>query len=126
MFRLHVTVQTCWLTHCRAATAAVVADTGIPLDAAAARKLRQTSPPAQKEEGLKRLAETSAALNNNRQDAAELAAGLGRTTIGKEHREQIGTKVASTMGFPASGTRRSVPPAFPPPCLSSCSRDGAV
>jgi hypothetical protein len=93
----------------RAATAAVVADTGIPLDAASAKKLA----PPQKDEGIKKLAETSAALNNNRQDAAHLSAGLGRTTIGKEHREQIGTKVASTMGFSATTSRRlvaSIPP----------------
>jgi len=95
----------------RAATAAVVADTGIPLDAASARKLA----PPQKDESIKKLAEASAALNNDRQGAAELAAGLGRTTIGKEHREQIGPKVASTMGFPASGSRRFV--LQPPPPL---------
>ena len=48
---------------CRAATAAVVADTGIPLDAASTRKLA----PQQKDEGMKSLAEANAALGHNRQ-----------------------------------------------------------
>ena len=87
---------------CRAATAAVVADMGIPLDRAASQQLG----PQQKEEGIKKLAEASAALNDNRQAAAEVASGLGRTSIGREHREQVGTSVASTMGFPAPFSRR--------------------
>ena len=41
----------------------MVADTGIPLDAASTRKLA----PQQKDEGMKRLAEANAALGHNRQ-----------------------------------------------------------
>lgn len=86
----------------RVATAAVVADMGIPLDAASTKRLG----PDQKEEGMKKLAEASAALNDNRQAAAEVASGLTRTSIGREHREQTGASVASTMGFPAPVSRR--------------------
>ena len=87
---------------CRTATAAVVADMGIPLDTASTRKLA----PQQKEEGMKRLAEASRGLNDNRAAAAEVASGLSRTSIGREHREQVGPSVASTMGFPAPVSRR--------------------
>lgn len=86
----------------RTATAAVVADMGIPLDTASTKQLG----PQQKEEGMRKLAEASAALNDNRQAAAEAASGLGRTSIGREHREQVGTSVASTLGFPAPVSRR--------------------
>lgn len=75
---------------------------GIPLDTACTRQLA----PQQKEEGIKKLAEASAALNDNRQAAAEVASGLSRTSIGREHREQVGASVASTMGFPAPVSRR--------------------
>ena len=80
----------------------MVADMGIPLDAASTRRLG----PDQREEGMKRLAEASAALNDNRQAAAEVASGLTRASIGREHREQTGASVASTMGFPAPISRR--------------------
>lgn len=105
----------------RAAAAAVVADTGIPLDAAASRQLA----PQQKDESMKRLAEANHALADNPQAKAEVASGLGRTSIGREHRELLGTTVASTMGFPAPVSRRCAlfhadPATFPPAFQSSC------
>lgn len=86
----------------RAATAAVVADTGFPLDADSSRKLA----PQFKDDSMKKLAETNVALADDPHAAAEVASSLGRTSIGREHREQLGTSVASTVGFPAPISRR--------------------